>query len=484
MRAGAVVVWNRSLPWVFLALVGPLCLFLALAVPPGEVPDEPAHAARADSLRHGEVLGHRHGDIAVGGATVAAAGVTADRTLVATTFSLTPGPLAGKHMTRARWEALGRLPWDARPGFVYAPNTAVYVPVFYLPAALGLELGRLAGGGPLRALLRARLVNAVTFLGLGALALGLARAGRGLLFLTLSLPMTVWLAGSVSPDGLLIATAALAAAALTRTGDGARWPVGLAAAGIALMGAAKPCYLPMALALLAAPDRLGRPWLDRRRLLFVVAVALPGLAWAAVAALLVAVPFTRAPYLPGPLWPGDPARVFASTDVGAQLLVLARGPWRLLTLPVASLWGGLRVQAMMTAGVLGTLDLVLPSLWYQAAGLAALAAAGADWLRGAECGRGVGWAGAAAIALGVAGSVQAIYLLQYLSWTPVGATLIEGVQGRYFLPLLPFVGVALAASRRAPWPRAAALAGVLPVLLAAFDTVFVARQVLVTYYLG
>lgn len=36
-------------------------------------------------------------------------------------------------------------------------------------------------------------------------------------------------------------------------------------------------------------------------------------------------------------------------------------------------------------------------------------------------------------------TMGAIFLSFYLFWTPVGASLIEGVQGRYFLPLLPFV---------------------------------------------
>ena len=45
----------------------------------------------------------------------------------------------------------------------------------------------------------------------------------------------------------------------------------------------------------------------------------------------------------------------------------------------------------------------------------------------------------------VAAAVLAIFDGQYLSWTPIGSATIDGVQGRYFVPLLPFLGLALPA---------------------------------------
>ena len=43
----------------------------------------------------------------------------------------------------------------------------------------------------------------------------------------------------------------------------------------------------------------------------------------------------------------------------------------------------------------------------------------------------------------IALTAWAIMLAQYLGWTQVGATVIAGVQGRYFLSLLPFLAVAI-----------------------------------------
>jgi hypothetical protein len=57
------------------------------------------------------------------------------------------------------------------------------------------------------------------------------------------------------------------------------------------------------------------------------------------------------------------------------------------------------------------------------------------------------------LAIGAA-CLFATYLALYLTWTPVGAERIEGVQGRYLLPLLALLGLALP---RLALPRATAL---------------------------
>lgn len=48
---------HRLFVLLFLFVALPPALLLALTIPPGETPDEPAHAARAGSLLHGEILG-------------------------------------------------------------------------------------------------------------------------------------------------------------------------------------------------------------------------------------------------------------------------------------------------------------------------------------------------------------------------------------------------------------------------------------------
>ncbi len=52
------------------------------------------------------------------------------------------------------------------------------------------------------------------------------------------------------------------------------------------------------------------------------------------------------------------------------------------------------------------------------------------------------WKTLAGVGLVVA-CIWAIYDAEYLTWTPVGAAAIEGAQGRYGLPLIPFLAVLL-----------------------------------------
>ena len=478
IASGGLSAWgDRMLPWLFAALAGPLCLFLALTVPPGQVPDEGAHALRADSLTHFALFGRR-----AGGSGPGQGGVTAREAMLHITEALPEVRLPERHLTLQRERELQHMPWGREAQFVPAPNTAVYLPVFYVPAALGIAVERAAGKGPLQALLAARVMNAVAYLALGCVALAIARGANALLFAVLTLPMTLWLAGSVNEDGLLIATAALAAAALTRLREDRRWPLWVAGIATALIAATKPCYLPLGLAMLADVRAWELDWREaRRRCLRVALVVLPGLAWAAAMAAFVAVPFDRPAYAPGPLWPGDPARVFHATDPGAQALVLLHRPMAAVSLladwAVHSGTGTL----LEAVGVLGLLDVALPHgvyvAWFAALGVAALAAL---FVPGRAS---VTATGAAALWLAVLASAAAVCLLQYLSWTRVGATLIEGVQGRYFLPLLPFAGVALTAASLSDRPRVRILLTVPPVLLASSNVVLLGRLVMTTYAL-
>ncbi len=56
-----------TLPVVFALTAGPVLLALALLIPPGDVPDEFDHAARAESLLRGEIVGLRRDIRIVGG---------------------------------------------------------------------------------------------------------------------------------------------------------------------------------------------------------------------------------------------------------------------------------------------------------------------------------------------------------------------------------------------------------------------------------
>ena len=476
-----------TLPALFLLIALPTTSFLALAVPLGEVPDEPAHIDRAESLRHGEIIVGRKmfPDL---GVPLAGGKIDPAPGLAGSTWTGSV-PLPQKKLTAARVAQLDAIGWWNHRQFVAFPNTAVYMPLFYLPAAIGLAVGRAAGLTPHASDLLARALGAICFTLLGTLVLLAARRGRRLLFAGLTVPMTLWLAASVNEDGLMIAGYALAAALLTRASGargGAWWGAGLAL-GLAI--AVKPPYLPLA-AMMLLPVALTRAasWRGRelRGLLFGVALAsVPALLWAAAMAHFVATPVRiDPPAHPGPLWPGDPHALFRGPDMAAQLRVLLHDPALLLTLPFRTIAADWSFKPHELIGVLGPLDLVLPqplyAFWFAALGLAVIG----DLL--AAPGEAVPTSSALSIAIALAAAaltVLAIYDIQYLSWTDVGATRIEGVQGRYLLPVLVMVAAALPV-----WPvrNGRFWRGMLtlPVAgMALFGLVYLPWLVVTTYYL-
>jgi hypothetical protein len=203
----------------------------------------------------------------------------------------------------------------------------------------------------------------------------------------------------------------------------------------------------------------------------------PGLLWMVAVSALVSVPLLPGqPYHPGPLWPGDPHRLFRSAIAGAQIMVILHHPIAVALLPVTAGVRALHVLWLQFIGFLGELSIRLPralyTLWSAAivSGIAALVAG--------PRAPGTRWFTAPGAALGVLSSIELIFVALYLTWTPVGMDRVDGIQGRYFIPLLPILLFVMPGSdllRRLPawlwWPAplAAILAtdATLPRLIAA-----------------
>jgi hypothetical protein len=476
---------------LFLLLVLPMAVFMAVVVPLGQVADEPAQIGRAASLLHWQIIGHREDVALADGAHMRLGGVNADLgAMTAANVTATHHP---PHVGRALIDQQRAVPWNNRRDFIWLGPIGSYWPAFYVPAAAAMGAAQRLGALPYRAIYAGRLANALAYALMGAAAVGLARRAAPLFAATLAMPMAVSLGASFNQDGLMIAATVLAASLLTGGPDDGRLGARYAAGAFLLANVvmAKPPYAPLALMLLAPVASFARrpaSW-DRaariRAAAFVLVVAL-AVGWAAIGIAYVNSPIPRPPHPPGPLWPGDPARVFDATDIGAQLRVLLANPLRLLTLP----FGTMLTDPWLlreTVGVLGWLDVVLPqwlyAAWYVALGAALLAGmvrARTDIVAASEPSRwdAVAMVGAALVCL------LGIYLSQYLVWTDVGAQRIEGPQGRYLLPLLPLLSfglprIPLPASLAAVWSGAL---GVAPLALAAIDLAALPTIVVSAYY--
>jgi len=464
---------------LFLLCALPTCLFMAMVTPLGQVPDEPAHFARADGLLHGAILGTRKPALDKDtGKITTTSGVKVDAGLFKAAFgNVTPSGIGAIVTAQNYADARSQKP-DHSTIFANIPNTDTYFPIPYTPAAAGLALGLALNLSPFLCLILGRITAAAAFLALGATALRIAAYGEAFILAILLLPMTLFLAGSLNEDGILIATSCLAAAALTR--DSAREPKYryLALASLAVVLAAKPPYLPL-LALGLVPVLAPHP---TRRAGLVALAALPVLLWVAIIITTVVVPFERAPYHPGPLFAGPPTTSLTATNPSANLHILLAHPSLFITLPlgVITLWGH-QIGGQML-GVLGLLNLELPRRVYRAWTIA-LAIAGAGLLlRPPSPAQKTSLADSAWTITVLLLTCWLVCISFYLSWTDVGQTYIEGVQGRYALVVLPFLIIAAPA----PW-RTIPLPPILPALpalaLAVFDLGYLPTKIIWFFYI-
>jgi hypothetical protein len=456
--------------WLLLFLLAgvPTGAILAVETPLGHVPDEADHARRADSLLHGALIGHketRDGRVVSG--VPANAALAAVVTLPERPLDPTPETLTAAMVAQA--EAVA---WAPEASFTTDGSIGGYMPAFYVPGALAIAGARAVGAGPATAFLAIRLVNLACFAVLGALALGLTRRGAATIACTLLLPMTLSVAASCSQDGLLIACTTLACACLTRAADTARparsgW---FAAAAVCLASviASKPPYAPLAgLLLLPLPREFGR------RLAAAVLVVLPAVAWVALELHDAAVPPWRPPEEAGPFWPGARPAIFSGPDFAAQMQVIAADPSRLIRLPLEALWRDATVLPRQMIGVLDYLCLWLPKALY-ALWLGALAAAVASDLLAVPRAARWHWANGLWNAALIVASTFAIAWALYIQWTPVGMPWVAGIEGRYFLPFLPVLAIALP---RLGWARGSVALALIPAAVAVVDLVWLPRVV-------
>jgi uncharacterized membrane protein len=311
-----------------------------------------------------------------------------------------------------------------------------------------------------------RFADCFTYLLIGTAALMIARRAQAVFFVVLTFPMSLNLAASLNQDGLIIATSVLAAALISRSWHDipagasilSRHTTWYALFALLCIAIVKPPYLVLAATLLL-PSRTWvqaiRQKLPRREILnrtmLIAGAGVIVLAWFGFVMWHISAPSYFWPPRPvGPLLKGIHPAMLDHTDPGLQLHVLMEKPIRILTLPLSTFWQNPLWTEMV--GVLGWLDIVLPNylydLWYSAVILALLAAAltkRSETRRYDFGGETIGTAltDSAIILLAVFVTFILIYISQFLDWTVVGNAFIEGPQGRYLLPLLPFIGLAV-----------------------------------------
>ena len=390
---------KRRLQAIVLAAAAVLGVAYVFITPPLEVPDETYHFWRPLFIAGGQLMpqhraGPDSGTIPLGA-----------QNLAYIMFTQKTGQ--GKY-TRAQM----RLAWQLgagldRPKLVRFPNW--YTPVPYIPQTLAAGLLQWFGVRPLLVFYLGRLFNLAVALVLMALAMRAAPDFAAPLAAVTLLPMTMAQFSSWSADALTIALAALLTALLL----GERAPRATIAVAF-LLALCKPAYFLIALLVLATRYRPA------------IKAAIAG-ASAAGTALSMAYASIGA----------YAQRMFDPVNPAAQMRCVLSDPMRFVRAVAHDIPLNWRTYVEQLVGRFGGLVQVWMPAWFVMVEVALLIGVALT-----------GRAKARALSLLiVASSVVGILLSQFLIWSIACGETIDGVQGRYFLPLLP-LALTLPAIRR------------------------------------
>lgn len=437
--------------YVALALVWGLTL--ALLVPPYQTPDEPAHYYRAWSVS-GLTL------VTGPGQTVSVPQnvESLQARLGSAVFDWNESDYSRDRARAILWEPIAENDVEVRT----PASTALALG--YVPQALGIDVARLLGHSPLLAIYLGRVANLLVCVALVFLALRLVPFGKPLLAVVALLPAAVAQMASLSPDGLAIAGAFLFTGLVLRLAQLERVraaDVGVLAAVGALLLNVKPSYgVLVLLVFMLLPRQFGGV---RRYVASTGAVV--GITALVAAALVVLTPSAPAEIVR--------ERALRGVDQAAQLEFVLAHPYAFTKVLYHTFEAFALPLTRQAYGVLGWLQVGLPITGMFLMGLVILLFVGR-----AEPARPTRWQrvvllGAAAI------FAVTVSLALYVGYTPLASGVVEGLQGRYFLPaiapaLLAVVGVRLTSRRAVMLVLAAA------VLLVAIMSIVT----IVSYYYG
>ena len=408
----------------FLRIGLPFGLAFALLMPPFSPPDENRHLTRAYLIAEGSWA--PPGEASWARASLPRSFGRLQRAVRA------PGQRSSLPLRPAEVSTLFRIPLQPEERFriIFA---GVYSPLPYLPAAMGIALGRLFGLPATALLLLGRITSLAACLALTAAAVRrMPRRGWALAVLALA-PMTLAQFAAVSADGVTVALAFLFVAcaldlAIRPQGRTRSRAVATLGALALLLGLAKPGYGVLALVPLAAAA--GGPS-ERRLIRLASGVSLAALLLGNAASLVLA-QLARVP----PPSPG--------ADPFLQLRAILTLPFDFLLVCLRTLAAGLPLYGREIVGYFGQLEAPLPTALVLAYGGLLLAAIATD---GEDPPGLTPWKRFLLLALFAAGLLS-VLLMAYLGWNRLGAPYVQGMQGRYLVPLLPLLLVACPSAGR------------------------------------
>lgn len=382
--------------------------YLAIVVPPFQVVDEDEHFKRAYLLAEGEIiLGTRQGS---------STGGLVDKGLllfIEEFLHYRGNPNA--RLTQEQWVRASEISWDGRETYTIAPGTGYYMPIIYIPQALGLTIGRALDATISQSYMLAKFLTLLASCASLIVAFRMVAPPAPVLAVLL-MPMTVYQAGSVAIDHLSFSATILALSIfINNSASRNRMSfLGLVSFALVILTVAT-CRLQMGV-LILLPAFLYFQYRDRRLLVCFALVGLATAAW-----YLVSIANTVDLRRSGDTPPFEILRFYVAQP--AQLLAVI---WNTLLEPSYR-----KVFIESFIGKLGWWDTTHPAIAYFAVSLLMIWTCLLSIKRPTE-----GYL--LTVRLPFFGlcllSAALVFFSMIIAWTPHPAEVVEGVQGRYFIP--------------------------------------------------
>ena len=434
-----------------------MCLAVNSLVPSFQSPDEDAHLKRAYLLAHGQIwLDHPQGQ---------ASGGLVDQGLLNYMDKFSALPFHGERKVFANdiYEAK-QIEWARSSVFAATSGISYYFPILYAPQALGIRIGEMLGLSVHTSYQIAKIsaLLAACLLLYWALSLYTFSALSISLFI---LPMSLFQMGATSIDGVAHASCLVVIAMYLKLNQMQKqtpaWFAYILCALIILLTTTRMHLLPLLLL----------PFLAHR------ITKQPVYLWGAIAASL----FTLSWILVSIIFVVDP-KTAAGLSPTQLIAYYAMHPLQLLTVISNTLTSFATLKSYATAfiGVLGWLDASLPKVQYAVLGSLL-------GLLGLSC---ITWRPKTVppsiqkvFVVCSLGSIAIIFLSLLIQWTPHPATIILGVQGRYFFAPILLLTVAFSKPLMAERSANQILSSVLLIILGACSVTFTSQLLLQRYYL-
>jgi hypothetical protein len=454
--------WFRDPLKTFLVLAVAAGVYLVCVVPHFAGIDEPAHFYRSYQISTGKFLPEKEGSKGFGGACIPRDVIRAQRA---------DSRVYAEHQLKGVVDAetgkpivyapgpIQPCPTDPSEGFVTFSTFPSFVP--YLPQAASVFVTRNLGADTDTTLVIARFVVLAMYVSIVGVAIARSPRSKWALAVSGLVPVAVYQsASSISHDAFTTAIALVVVSSALRAldppeGTSTRALVIEALILSALLGSVKPMYVVIA-GLYLLPLLGARRRTDRWPLVF-----------APVLGVLVSALWNASA---GDVWKTDAGYFFIKVDDVTQKHELLHSPWDfgvdLVRTGYHELWHWVTqpftVGSSVTAGP-GILAVLCVAIYVVSSVQRARREAPAP----------LGWLQRALILLAFIVGVVLIGAANYIYWTPPGLDRVEGIQPRYFMPLLVLLPVAVG-SLPWKWADTARARVPIPLLLAPTLVVFCA----------